>query len=56
MLLQEWAVGGHREAVVPGLQRRPGRIRLQDPPSPLPLHPRHFHNHLHNRKAASGEV
>ena len=56
MLLQEWVVAGHRVAVAPGLQRRPGRILLQDPPSPLPLRPGPFHNLLHNRKAASGEV
>ncbi len=56
MFLQEWAVEGHREAVVPGLQRLPGRIHLQDPPNPLRPLPSHFRNLLHNRKAACGEV
>ncbi len=56
MLLQEWAGEGPRVAVAPGLQRLPGRIHLQDQPSPLRLHPSHFRSLLHNRKAAFGGV
>jgi hypothetical protein len=56
MLLQEWVVEDHRGAVAPGLQRPPGRIHLQDQPNPPHLHPSHFRNPLHNRKAAFGEV
>jgi hypothetical protein len=55
MLLQEWAEEDPRVAVVPGLQRLPDRIHLQDRPSPLRLPPNHFRNLLHNRKAACGE-
>jgi hypothetical protein len=56
MLLQEWVVEGHRGAVAPGLQRPPVHIHLLDQPNPLRLPPSHFHNRLHNRKAAFGEV
>ena len=56
MLLQEWAEEGPLVVVAPGLQRLPDRIHLQDQPNPLRLPPSRFHNLLHNRKAASGEV
>ncbi len=56
MLLQEWAGEDPPVVVVPGLQRLPDRIHLQDQPNPLRLPPSRFHNPLHNRKAASGEV
>ena len=56
MLLQESVAGGRRVAVAPGLQRRPGRIPLQDRPSLLPLRPSPFCNLLRNLKAASGGV
>jgi len=56
MPLQEWAGEDPPVAVAPGLQRLPGRIHLQDQPNPLRLHPSHFHNPHHNRKAAFGEV
>ncbi len=56
MLLQEWAGEDPPVVVVPGLQRLPDRIHLQDQPNPPRLPPRHFHNPPHNRKAAFGEV
>ena len=56
MLLQEWAGEDPPVVVAPGLQRLPDRIHLQDQPNPLRLPPSRFHNLLHNRKAASGEV
>jgi len=56
MLLQEWAGEDPPVVVAPGLQRLPDRIPLQDQPNPLRLPPSRFHNLLHNRKAASGEV
>lgn len=55
-LLQGWAEGDPRGAVVPGPQRLPDRIHLQDPPNPLRLPPSHFRNLLHNHKAACGEA
>ena len=56
MLLQESVVGGRRVVLAPGLQHCPGRIPLQDRPSPLPLHLSPLHNPLQSLKAASGRV